>query len=173
MGRERKKIFGVFMTWLANVSSSLVTMATVLGCTTVCYGRAMDGPGVPCLPLVTEKCSVKLQFSFGAVLNFLEEAWQGRIREHNDLVSSLCLAANIYVTLLAVVVVVVRGTEGDWARCLFLPKAGNLETLVIDGLNVFCRKATECCSAGGSSEPDPVLRGQGVPGSQLPAGGAQ
>ena len=75
-----------------------------------------------------------------------------------------------YRNLLAMVVM---GTEGAWARCLSLPKASNLETLVIAGLNVFCRKTTECCSAGGSSEPDPVFRGQGAFGLQLPVGGAQ
>jgi len=107
-----------------------------------------------------------LQLFFREVLNFLE----GRIREHNDLVFPMCLAAETYRNLLAMVVM---GIEGACARCLSLPKASNLETLVIAWLNVFCRKTTECCSAGGSSEPDPLFRGQGASGPQLPVGGAQ
>ena len=116
--------------------------------------------------VTVEKWCVELQLFFREVLNFLE----GRIREHNDLVFPMCLAAETYRNLLAMVVM---GIEGACARCLSLPKASNLETLVIAWLNVFCRKTTECCSAGGSPEPDPVFRGQGAPGPRLPAGGAQ
>ena len=116
--------------------------------------------------VTVEKWCVELQLFFREVLNFLED----RIREHNDLVFSMCLAAETYRNLLAMVVM---GVEGDWAMCLFLPKVSNLETLVIAWLNVFCRKTAKCCSAGGGSEPDPLFRGQGASGPQLPVGGAQ
>lgn len=86
MEQERKKSFanfGVFIALLANVASSLVTMATALGSITLSYGQAMNGLVLPCLPMVTvEKWCVELQLFFREALNFLE----GRIREHNDLV---------------------------------------------------------------------------------------
>lgn len=53
MEQERKKSFanfGVFIALLANAASSLVTMATALGSTTISYGQAMNGLVLRCLP---------------------------------------------------------------------------------------------------------------------------
>ena len=50
--------------------------------------------------MTVEKWCVELQLFFREVLNFLE----GRIREHNDLVFPMCLAAETYRNLLAMVV---------------------------------------------------------------------
>lgn len=66
--------------------------------------------------MLAEECCVVLELSSRVVLNFLEGALQGGIREQNDFVFSLCLTATINVNLLVMVVVgmVGVGTVGDW-----------------------------------------------------------
>ena len=94
----------------AKASSSLVTMATMLRTITTCYGKAWTVQWCyVCLLVPAEKRCAVLQLSSRAVSNFPEEALQRGVREHKDLVFSLCLAATDYVNLLAMVV-------GVWER---------------------------------------------------------